>query len=515
MALKLEILLEAIDRISGPVSRMRASLSTLGRSAGFERLAAGFQQVGAGAAQTAGRIAALGAGLTAAAYGFNRLFIRGAADMERFRIMLARTEGGAAAAERMLGRLRDMADVSPFSDAETVEGFIRLRDLNLTEPLRALETLGDAAAGRFRTLPEAVEAFGAALRGEFDPLEQYGIQTRIVGDNIVATWTTATGQVMRLVERQEDRARVAAGLLRALGSRYAGAQRDMSRSWDGMVSNLGATWSRFTTQVMEAGAFNWLRGRLEGLLSLTGRMQRDGSMQTWAQATSAALIRVFEATERVLLGEQRVIGTADGGGPIVERTGGLFERLGSMLDRAGAAFERVRGVLRPIIGDFDALDAAVAGLAGITFAPLIVALTALGVALATTPAGLAITALGALAAAGLAISNNWGGVGDMFSGIERRATSLIQTLERLLGLTREEGATPRLQPNGGGRILQNLRPMNFAPPTGALGGVTGGGERLSGHIEVRVTDERVQVRGRSETPGVNLDVDQGLLARIG
>lgn len=532
MAMKLEILLTAVDRLSAPlqnvqrrldglttpIRRIAAATANLGNAAGLDRLAAAASRAGSALGQVAGRVGIATGAATAAAVGFNAVFIRGAADMERFRVMLGRIEGGAENAERVLGRLREFADATPFNDAGVVESYIRLRDMNVRDPFAALRDLGDAASGRFADVTDAVEAFGAALRGEFDPLERYGIQTRIVGENMEATWVTATGRSMRFIARQNDRVRVAEGLLTALRTRYAGSTRDMSRTWYAMTSNLEAAWRRLTTQVMDAGVFDWLKGRLERLLGVGERLQRDGSAATWAQRTAKSMTQAFEGVERFLFGYERVAdGTKDGE---TERVPGMFERLGNVMRGVGEVFERFRAVLRPVLGDFDALDAALVALAAVTFAPLITALTALGVALATTPAGAALAAIGALAVAGLTIYRNWDGIADWFgeqmTKIQDALKSASEAIERFLGLQRQvapegERTGPRIQgPEGPGRIL---RRMGFGEPSGAMdgAGALGREARIGGTIQVQVRDDRVNVRASSATPGVRIDVDQGIL----
>lgn len=108
--------------------------------------------------------------------------------------------------------------------------------------------------------------------------------------------------------------------------------------------------------MMNAALFDWLKLRLDRLRTATGTMAADGSMQTWAEATSSAVIRAFEGAERFLMGYDRIIDVGNQGG--TERMPGLFKRRGDLERRAGEAFDTLRRVLRPIVGGFDALDAA-------------------------------------------------------------------------------------------------------------------------------------------------------------
>lgn len=531
MAMKLEILLQAVDRLSAPLRLVQDRISSLagasaavGRAAGFDRLGASIARVGAAASQVAGNLTRLGAIGTGVGVGgialFNAQFLRGARDMERYRIMLRLTEGSAEAAERTLGRLRDWADRTPFSDADAVQGFLGLRDLNIDGfASGALNVIGDAAAGRMRTLGEALGAFQAAMRGEFDPLEAFGVRGRVDGENIIIDFVDRAGRELRAVVDKNNRKEVQRFLLAALNARYQGSMEALSQSWDGMVSNLDASWRRFTSMVMDAGVFDWLKQRLERILGITTQMQSDGSMQTWANATAAAMLRAFEATERFLFGHEQDMPDWMGG---TERMPGLFERLSRIGERVSGVFERMRAALRPFLGDLGNLEIALVALGAVTFAPLATALAAFGVALATTPAGAAVLALTALGAAGLAIRENWLGIGDWFAAQMRAIEDAIKgpadAIGRFLGLQRQlpgagGGDAPRLQPNGGGRML---RQMSFGEPLGALSGGAPGGTaagteaHMNGMIEVRVSDERVRVTARSRTPGVALSVNQGV-----
>src|SRR3546814_20185080 len=76
---------------------------------------------------------------------------------------------------------------------------------------------------------------------------------------------------------------------------YGGAMDKLSKTWRGLMSNLNDVWASWANAVMEAGVFDWLKTRLQGLLDRVNAMAADGSLQRWAEAVADRLIRAFEA----------------------------------------------------------------------------------------------------------------------------------------------------------------------------------------------------------------------------
>lgn len=590
--LRLELLLEAVDRISGPLGRVQGRISglaepirrigaataALGRAPGLDRLASSLTLVGQAAAATAGRLAVLGgaAGLGGIA-AFNLAFIRPAADMENLAIQLETALRSASAAREALGWITRFAEETPMEVGQVSRAFVHLRTAGIDPTAGALRAAGDAASAfAGGNLEQAVGALTGALRGQLPPLERFGVQARIVGDRMVIEWE-AQGRRFRATVDKNNRALIAARITRAWNDVAGGGMARMSRSWDGMMASLRNTWTRFTTAVMDAGLFDFLKSRLEALLGVTNRMRADGSMQSWAEATSTALIQAFQATERFLFGWSEVAEGMEVGQP------GVVTRISDAFRGLSDAFRTFQGVIRPVVGDVSALEIAMVALAAITFAPLITALTLLGGGLLTTPAGLAVTAIGAIALAGVAIYRNWDGVAEwlgrqfdkikefgesslrslidgplntfqafagslrrawegiegffsgLFEGIERRARAVADAVRSLIDLLPGGAGSPGNDPDAQRRRRENFgrrgelsgllgppiaaEPMGFfGPPTGALSTRPGAGRgdrvNVGGEVRVTVDDRRVQVATRPDSRDVEWSVfDRGLSMR--
>ena len=428
-------------------------------------------------------------------------------------------EGSADAAERALAWVNDFSTRTPFELDEVTRAFVDIRNLGLDPTRGALAAAGDAAAIMGTRFDEAVQALSAALRGEMDPIERFGIFARTEGENIVMEWE-ANGRRMRAVVEKNNREMLARMVQTAWAQKFGGGMEQLSRSWSGMMSNLADAWFRFQQRVMNAGVFDWLRDRLSRLLAAIDRAAADGRLQRWAEAIAASVIRLMEALERL----------------VVE--GDLLGRLGAAAQRAADAFAWLQRTLQPIVGPFDALDAALVALAAVFAGPLIAAVASMTTALAAlaavlvgTPFGLALVAIGALAAAGLALRANWDGVLDWFGrqwdGVTAAFDRAIAAGERLLNLI------PRLSPGETGpagdpdaqqRRRNNWRDRGRMAPGPSLddlpGLMEGGASPMSfspgrvdtgGVLRIRIEDGRATASGRMNDPRTRLDVDQGLL----
>lgn len=420
--LRLQILIEAIDRAARPLEAIQgrigrlvthvaaagAAAQRLGAASGVRVLAATIGMVAtrareaAGAvAGLAGRMALLGAG---GAYVFNQQFVRGAADFERYRITLETVMGSAEAAQRRLAELTEFAARTPFNVAEVVQAGVALQTLGIRGAAadRALTAVGDAAAIFGTSLNEAMTAFNATLRGEMDPIERFGIQARTEGDRIVMQWEE-NGRRMRATVDKNNRAAIAAVTGRALRGIAGGGMQRLADSWDGMVSNLGDAWQNFARRVAENGPFDFLKDQLRELLAWIDRMKEDGSLERWAQETGAAITGAFRQVRDFIVGTDEVPG---------------------VMVRLQRAFEAVQRVVGPIVERFGGLETTLAAVALVVGGPVIAAIASLtgallafGAALMLTPAGWFLAAAAAIGAVAYLIYDNWSDIVGFFTRI--------------------------------------------------------------------------------------------------
>lgn len=68
-----------------------------------------------------------------------------------------------------------------------------------------------------------------------------------------------------------------------------------SKTWAGMMSNMGDQWTRFTSSVMAAGLFDWMKAEVGGILDELNKAAADGRLQTWAKETGTSIKNAFVA----------------------------------------------------------------------------------------------------------------------------------------------------------------------------------------------------------------------------
>jgi hypothetical protein len=435
---RLQLILTAIDGLTRPLARAQAAVRglaapvqalngatrELGRASGVDRLARGLGAVAARGREALGVVTSLSAratGLGAAAAavagiasvgGFNRSFIRPAAEMERMRLTLETVTGSAARAQAALDWVSDFARRTPYELDEVTRGFVDITNLGIDPTLGGLEAAGNAAAIMGTRFSEATTALAAALRGEFDPLERFGVFARVDGDRVVMEWE-ANGRRMRAVADKTNRALIAQFIQRAWSDKYAGGMERMAEGWDGMLSNLSDAWSRFTLLVMNAGVFDFLKDQLRELLAWIERMGADGSLQRWAQEMATGLIAAGTAVRDL------VVGTAEAP---------------SLLTRLSGILSAIRDVLSPLTERFGGLETAL-GLVGLVvagpvlsaMASLTAAVVTLGAALLTTPVGWFLAGAAAIGAAAYLIYANWDGISDFFAQLWSGVLFVVRT----------------------------------------------------------------------------------------
>lgn len=455
----------AFDRLTGPVERLRDSLRTLSERAGLDRLSGAFGQVTAAAGRAAeagtrfgeavaafGQIGQSAAGaLGGLAGAFNRQFIAPAAEMERFRLSLAVLEGSSAQAQASLDWVWNFTTRTPFGMAEVTRAFIDMRNLGIDPTQGALAAAGDAAAAMRTSYADAAGAITAAAGGNFDPLERFGITGSREGQRLTLRWEQQRQEVVRSVDA-DDAAAIAGAVSDAMRQRFAGATAGLAATWSGMLAQLGGAWSRWTEMVMSSGVMQWLEGRLLSLLTWVAKLEQSGALQAWATQAGAAIIRVLEAVERLLIGSKD--------------TPNLFERIGEMASTAQA-------FMAPLVATFGTAETLLGAIALITFGPLIASLAALtgtalmfGAAMLTTPVGWVLAGLAAIAGLAYVVYNNWASIERALGAVWSRIRPMVALMRDAFGPMFGVAPDPQAMLARGNAVIAyfNREPRPDAPP---------------------------------------------------
>ena len=280
----LRAVISAVDKVSGPLKRINQSL-------GANRKA--FADVASATANAAGKVAAplmVAGGVAAGAFGLGLTgLVSTNAQFEKFQTILETVEGSAEKAKASMGWVSDFAAKTPYELAEVTDSFVKLKAYGIDPQSGALKAAGDAAAAMGKPLEQAVEALADAMTGENERLKEFGITADTTGNQIVYKWVE-NGKTMAAVANKTSKAQIQAVVTGIWNRRYQGAMDKLSKTMEGMWSNIKDTASRFLVAVGDAGFFDALKGEMQGVLDLLNQWSEDGSIKAVAEEISGALV---------------------------------------------------------------------------------------------------------------------------------------------------------------------------------------------------------------------------------
>lgn len=343
--LKLSLLIEARERVTGTVRRIRSaiggmardgerdtnrlgrSMDRLGSSAG--RVNRSFTFAGARAGLTAtirkvrelaGRAGMRGLELAARGAGFaigrtlraaGGLALRGAAiaaggagllggwltggvigvgsKFEQFQIVLENTEGSALKAKRAMAWVKDFSKRTPYELEDVMEAFVALKAFGIDPTAGALESLGNASSGMNKPLMQAIEMMADAQTGEFERLKEFGVRAKQTGDKVAFTYMKAGREVT--VTSRKSAAEIQRALMGIFDARFGGMMDRQSRTLAGLWSNLKDSFTNFQLDIANAGIFDWVKNRIQIVLDKVSELARSGKLQEWAEKISAWMER--------------------------------------------------------------------------------------------------------------------------------------------------------------------------------------------------------------------------------
>jgi hypothetical protein len=398
-----------------------------------------FGEVGAQFRSLATQAAIAGAGL---GYFFKKNFIDVASEFEKFKTILETTEGSAAGADKAMKWVSDFAAKTPFELAEVTEAFVKLRAYGLDPTNGLLQTLGDTGAAMGKPIMQAVEAIADAVTGENERLKEFGIKGSKKGGQITYEYTDKAGQQRTKTVDAENRKMIESTLSTIWNEKYGGAMDKLSGTWAGMVSNVKDQWARFANNTMNAGLFDWMKNKLGGLLSELDRMAANGELQAWAERTGKALVTFAEnawALGKAIVDTTAKIAAFVGGwenlGMIIVAL--KFAPLVISIGQLGMALFSATGFLMMF-----ATGTATAGAAWLAFGKGLVSMLAMiGTAfktltalMLTNPIGIALTLL---SVAGFMLWKNWdavkGGLVAIWQTIKETAIAAFDAIKSAVG----------------------------------------------------------------------------------
>lgn len=312
--LNVALILRLVDRATGPARAAMDRMDRLSRGA----ISRNASQVNRGARLMAGGMgnvagAATKAGLAMAAYkgvmaGIGLSFVRPAAEMERFNVQLTNLEGSSEGAKKAMAWIQDFATRTPLELNDTIAAYAKLKAFGLDPTQGALQAMVDtmaATGGSAEQLDGLVLALGQAwTKGKLQGEEALQMLERgvPVWDLLAEKLGKTSAQVQEMATKGKLGREEIQLLIDALGARNEGASENMSKTWSGIISNLMDHWSRWQVMVMDAGVFDYLKGKLQVFLDFLNAAAADGRLLDWAEMTAAYIQLAFHNMEALAAG---------------------------------------------------------------------------------------------------------------------------------------------------------------------------------------------------------------------
>lgn len=490
--LNLRVLIQAVDRATGPMRRiartLRVDLPSAARVGGLAL--SKLTGLAARAGVALGALAGVSFGaLTFGVIGVGRQF-------ESFLASLETAEGSAEGARKAMSWIDRFAKTTPYEVDKVTEAYIALRNGGIDPTTGALRSLGDASSASQKDIIQAVEALKDAQTGEFERLKEFGIRAKVVGDQVRFTYMSAGREVQISAKKSADA--INAAVLGIFDARFQGAMDKQSKTFNGLWSNMMDMVTSFQRQIADAGVFDFVKAELASLLKLINAAAANGNLAKWAKEISAGLVQLLTSLKELVTKvdwvglTKSVIDVANGFVKFMNMIGGLK----GLVDGVGAA--AIGWLTTALMG----LGAAIAGILGVAAAPIVGA----------------IALIGLLAVAGWFVYRSWdkivAGLKDMWTGFVGFLGGIWKGIQSAFMAGADlvwRGLPPwfRMILKGAGFVLRvATNAVNNVQPGGGGGGggqggggrprpaSPGGGRPANGQVAV---DVRVHQDGRPAT----------------
>ncbi|MCG5240107.1 tape measure protein [Azospirillum doebereinerae] len=442
----------AMTRLTAPIRAVNAAMGNLSNVSGVTALGARFQALGGSVKAVSGHVGALvgkvaglagigSIGLGAGAVAMGKSVVSVSAQFEKFETILTTIEGSNAKAKESMKWVADFAAKTPYELDGVMDSFVKLKSYGIDPTGGALQTLGDASAAMGKPLNQAVEALADGITGEMERLKEFGIKSSTKGDIVSMAFTDAKGRQRTFQAAKGDAKAMQAAILAIFKAKgFDGAMDNLSKTWDGMTSNLMDNIAGFWRSIGAAGSFDVLKGKLAGLLAWIDRLKADGTLDAWAKRISDAFVVALGAVETKIKAVdwedvwQRLTAAISDAVDWVQRA---IDYVGGWENAAMIVVAVMNGSLIGAVLNLGlALGGAALGfvrlgfsMAALAFGPLITAVgsfftalragrgvvAAFNVALSANPIGMLIMSLAALGTAVYFLYDNWDTVGPYFT----------------------------------------------------------------------------------------------------
>lgn len=274
-----------------------------------------------------GRTAAIAGAAVAAGFGFlGASVLQTSAKFETYLATLETIEGSADKASKALDWIADFAASTPYEVDELTAAFVKLRSYGLDPMDGSMTVLGDTAAGMGKRIDQVVEAMADASTFQFERLRELGIVAAQKGNEVTFAWTENGKAMSRTIKKTSTE--VTNFLTEVWGKKFGGAMIRQSKTWTGMMSNLGDSWTDFQRRIGDAGFFETVKSKLGDVMDMVAQWQDDGTIDKIAKTMSD----MFTTTANVI--------------------GVLADRIGTHVGFISKNFDKLKPYINAVAGAF-------------------------------------------------------------------------------------------------------------------------------------------------------------------
>ena len=186
--------------------------------------------------------------------------------------------GSATEAQEVFKILQDFASNTPYDIEQVTTAFTQLVNYGLTPSERALKSYGNTASAMRKDISQMVEAVADAVTGEFERLKEFGIKSKVEGDNIIFTFRGVKTEVKNSAEEIEK-------YLIELGeTNFGDAMEAQSKTLGGAISAMGSAWENMWYTVGQMGfgeaIADGISSATDGINTITG-MLASGEIEAY------------------------------------------------------------------------------------------------------------------------------------------------------------------------------------------------------------------------------------------
>lgn len=186
--------------------------------------------------------------------------------------------GSATEAQEVFKILQDFTSKTPYDIEQVTTAFTQLVNYGLTPSERALKSYGNTASAMRKDVSGMVEAVADAVTGEFERLKEFGIKSKVEGDNIVFTFRGVKTEVKNSAEEIEK-------YLIELGeNNFGDAMEAQSKTLGGAIKSMGSAWENMWYTVGQMGfdeaIADGVSSATDGINTITG-MLASGEIEAY------------------------------------------------------------------------------------------------------------------------------------------------------------------------------------------------------------------------------------------